>query len=335
MFHRYSRFLLLLLPMLVAAPLLAVDEVAFGLNEEGRALMEQGKYAEAKAKFLEAVETDGFFSEARINAARAAEMEDPPDWVTVKTQYLTVLTYDEENVEAILGSGLYFVKASDFEEAKARLEKVIEMEGENGAARYGLGNMYYKMKRYDQASAEYEKAISLDPGAYPTALLRVGVNEYNNNRKTKKFDKATDYLTRFLERGKEKEDLAIAHNRLGLIHYYTKQYQKAMTHFGEAKKLDPTDYTNDFFRGVIYAQTQNLAKAEEEFKSCLEKKPGYGDAHFQLATIYQMQYRDEEAIEQYKAAAADRNFSKRSTAREKAQQIETYLQKVKEAEGTQ
>ena len=161
------------------------------------------------------------------------------------------------------------------------------------------------------------------------------MNEYNNNKKSKKFDKAIEFLDGFLKVGTDKEELGIANNRLGLIHYALKEYGKALKYFGDAAKSDPADYTNDFFRGVIYAKANKLAEAEAEFKSCLKKKPGYGDAHFQLATLYQMQYRDEEAIEQYRAAAADGSFGKRSAARQKAQELEAYLRKVKEAEAGQ
>lgn len=324
------------LALFAVSPLLAASQDAFDLNEEGLELLETGKYTEAKAKFIEAFEADSSFIEARVNAARAAESENPPDWVTVKTQYLTVVTYmDEENFEANLGLANYYVKTDNFAEAKNYYDKALDLEPRNAAIHFGLGNMHHKMKKMDLASAKYAKTIEMDKSSFPTAYLRIGVHEFNKNRKTKKYEAAIVHLKKYLTMAGDDDNRAIVHNRLGMIYFDTGKQAKALEHYSQAKQFDVSDHTNYYYSGVIYLRTKNSTKAEKEFLDCLKQKPGYGEAHFNLAVIYQQQYMYQEAVVQYKAAASDRNFNNRAKARDVANQIEAYLQKVKEAQGAE
>jgi len=331
---RTAPFVVASLLFLWTSMALATTDAAFQLNKEGISLMKAGKYAQAKEKFLAAVEEDSVYAEARVNAAKAAEMEDPPDWVTVKTQYLTVIQFiDAENMGALLGIGEYYVKVSNMPDAEASFRKVLELDPQSGAARFGLGNMYHKMKKYDKAAVEYKKALAKDPNAYSRGYLRLGIYEFEKNATSKKFGKATEYLEKYLESGdREKEGLYYAHSYLGQILVHTGKPQAALTHLQKAKEIDPKAFENYYFIAEVYSQMNKWKEAETEYLACLKQNPGYGEAHFKLAVMYQQQYRDAEAIEHYKAAAKDPSFRNRNTARSMAQQLEEYLKKVEAAE---
>ena len=309
---------------------LAVSDEAFQLNEEGITLFEQGKYAKAKERFLEAITADSVYSEARVNAARAAEKLD--DWETVKFQYLTVLTYEEENVDALTGAGNYMVKASQYPEAEGYLKKATGFDPRNVSAFYGLGNLYYKMKKYGSAKTNYKKVISLDPRGYSRAWLRVGLIEFDGAKKTKKYAEATKHLEKYLELDPDGSGAALAHYRLGFIHYQGGKTKAALEQFAESKKLSPKDHLPCFYSGEIHLKAGNRAAAEKEYLECLKRKPGFGLAHFKLAIMYQQDYRDEDALTHYKAAAADKSFKQRSQAAQQAAALEEYFRKVKEAE---
>ncbi len=309
---------------------LAVSDEAFHLNEEGITLYEQGKYAEAKEKFLQAVVADSVYSEARMNTARAAEKLD--DWETVKVQYLTVITYDKENVEALTGAGNYMVKASKFPEAESYLKDAVRLDSRNIRAFYGLGNLYHKMEKYGSAKTNYKKVISLDPRGYSHAWLRVGLIEFNGAKKSKKYAEATKHFAKFLELEPDGDGAALAHYRLGFIHYQGGKNKAALEQFAEAKTLSPEDHLPCFYSGEIHQKAGNRAAAEKEYLQCLKRKPGFGLAHFKLAIMYQQDYRDDDALTHYKAAAADKSFKQRSQASQQAAALEEYFRKVKEAE---
>lgn len=331
---RTPRILGVLLALAAGATVVfAVSDQAFQLNEEGITLLDKGKYEEAKAKFLAAVEAEPQYSEARVNAAKAAENLE--DWVTVKTQYLTVLTYDEENFDALLGIGHYEVSTSNFADAEKHLRKALDLEPRSAGAHYGLGNMHYKMKNENLAAAEYEKVIGLDPRGFPRAYLRLGLYQFDVGSKTKKFDDAIKNLEKYLTLGDDDEAIGLAHYRLGLIHYQQNQDAKALQHFSEAKKDDPNDYRPYWYSAEIYRRGEKRADAEKEYLETLKRKPDLGEAHFQLAIMYQQDYRDEDALEHYKKAAADRGFTQRGQAQAQVAALEEYFRKLKEAEANQ
>ncbi|MFH1278729.1 MAG: tetratricopeptide repeat protein [Candidatus Eisenbacteria bacterium] len=321
---------ILVLLLAGATAALGVSEEAFQLNEEGIALMDRGKFEQAKEKFLAAVEADGEYWDARVNAARAAEKLE--DWVTLKTQYLTVLEYDEENYDALVGIGHYEVATSNFADAEKHFRKALEIEPRSASVRYGLGNLYHKMKKPTNAKAEYEKLIGLDPRGYPRAYLRLGLYEFDGAKQTKKYDAAAAHLEKYLTLDDDPEGVGLAHYRLALIYYQQNKNEKALAHFTEAKKADPSDYRSYYYSAEIHRKAGNRAAAEKEYLDAVKRKPDLGEAHFQLAIMYQQDYRDEDALNHYKQAAADRTFKQRSQAQAQVAALEEYFRKLREAE---
>ncbi|MFH1680755.1 MAG: tetratricopeptide repeat protein [Candidatus Eisenbacteria bacterium] len=321
--------------LLAAGLALAVSEEAFQLNEEGITLLRAGKYTQAKEKFLAAVATDSVYSEARINAARAAEMENPPDWETVKTEYLTVLTYEPENLDALVGIGEYYVKTPNPEEAKPHFDAALELDPRSGAAHFGLGNMHHKMKKTQQAKAEYEKAVAADPRGFPRAFLRLGLYEYDAGEQTKNFTKAIEHLEKYVAMKDDDDGLATGRRRLGAIYIQKNDAKKAIEHLTKAKELSPSDPWVSYYLGEAHSKAGNLSAAEKEYLACVEKDPKFGEAHFKLAVLYQQDEMDEKAIAHYKAAAADPSFRQKGQAAQMAKQLEEYLRKVRQETGVE
>lgn len=313
-----------------ATTALGVSDEAFQLNEEGLALMKQAKYERAREKFLAAVEADGEYWEARVNAALAAEHLE--DWVTVKTQYLTVLEYDPENYDALVGIGHYEVATSNFADAESHFRAALKLEPRSASARFGLGNLYHKMKKFPNAKTEYTKLIDLDPRSYPRAYLRLGLYEFDGAKKTKKYDAAVAHLEKYLTMADDPEGIGLAHYRLALIYYQQDRNQKALAHFTEAKKTDPEDYRNYYYSAEIHRKAGDRTAAEREYLEAVKREPGLGEAHFQLAIMYQQDYRDEDALNHYKKAATDKTFKQRGQAQAQVAALEEYFRKLREAE---
>lgn len=332
--YRFPRLLAGSIALLAAATFAgAVSDEAFQLNEEGLVLLKAGKHAQAKEKFLAAVAADDVYSEARINAARAAEMENPPDWETVKTQYLTVLTYEPENIDALVGIGEYYVKTPNPEEAKPHLDAALKLDPRKASVHFALGNMHHKMKQTQPAKAAYEKAVAADPRGFPRAYLRLGLYEYDAGEKTKDFTKATEILEKYVLMEDDAEGLSTGRSRLGAIYVQKNDPKKAVEHLEKAKELNPADPWVYYYLGEAHTKARNFTAAEKEYLACIEKDPKFGEAHFKLAVLYQQDEQDEKAIQHYKAAAADPGFKQKGQAAQMAQQLEEYLRKVREETG--
>jgi Flp pilus assembly protein TadD len=96
-------------------------------NNAGVELLKQGKYGEATASLLKAVELNPKDSNTRLNLAYA---------------------YDRQG---------------RYEEAVVQYQKVVELNPRNPIARNNLGVLYDRMGRYYEAIRELEKVVELDP----------------------------------------------------------------------------------------------------------------------------------------------------------------------------
>lgn len=319
-----------LISTLLAVPAAATKPEAVKLYNEGEALMEQAKYTEALQKFIEAIDTDSVYSDARIKAAQIAEIME--DWANVKFQYLTVLTYEESNFDAILGAASYFVRVENFDEAQSYFDKASEIDPGSATLHFGLGSMYHKMKNARKARLEYKKTVALDDTAFPLAYYRLGRHEFDMAKQSKDYDKAEEYFTRYVELGKDGDILYSANMDLATIQIKTKSYGKALKHLSNAKLIKTSEWKPYFLTAEIYRAQRKSKDAENEYLATLEKKPGHGESHFRLALMYQEQYKDEDALKHYREASKDRSFKNRSQAGEAAAALEDYIRQVKEAE---
>ncbi len=320
----------LLIASIAAGPALGASDKAVALNNEGKELFSQARYSEALQKFVDAIDADSVYSEARVNAARVAEKLE--DWANVKFQYLTVLTYDKDNIDALVGAGNYFVRVENYDEAKGYFDRALKIDQGNATVHFGLGTMYHKMKNTKKARLEYKKTIALDPENFPLAYYRLGRYEFETAAKTKDFSKAADYLSSYLERGKDGDILYSTNMDLATIQIRKKAYAKAIDYYAAAKLIKPSEWKPYFYTAEALRAQKKMKQAEKEYLATLERKPGHGESHYRLAVMYQQNFEDDKALEHYKAAAKDRSFKNRKAASNAAAALEDYLKKVKEAE---
>ncbi len=305
----------------IAVPARATKPEAIKLNEEGEAFITQADYTKALQKFIEAINTDSVYSEARVNAALTAEFME--DWANVKFQYLTILTYDEENFDALLGAANYFVRVGDFDEARGYFAQATTIDPGSAPLHFGMGGMHHKMKSSKKALSEYKKTIALDEKGFPLAYYRLGRHESEAAKATKDYSKAIMYLSSYVELGKDSDILYSANMDLATIRIKAKEYDQAVVRLSAAKLIKTSDWKPYFYTAEVFRAQGKTRVAEKEYLATLEKKPGHGESHYRLALMFQEQYKDEEAMMHYQEAAKDKSFKNRTQARQAAAALES------------
>ena len=134
------------------------------------------------------------------------------------------------------------------------------------------GRVAKSMEQYTDAKRYYDTAFSIatlinDEAMQNDLYLEMGRDYY---LPVGNFPKAIDCVTRAMEGGLEGNDLDIAQMTLGVLYYYTDDYETAKTHLNEALRSERAGV-----RMSVYQTLYAIA---------------YNEGNYQLATDYQDQF---------------------------------------------
>jgi tetratricopeptide (TPR) repeat protein/membrane associated rhomboid family serine protease len=139
-----------------------------------------------------------------------------------------------------------------------------------------------------------------------TATPRVGSNDaqFYDDRgfryyQQKNYEKA---MSDYNEAIRLDPNYARAYNRRGLVYYHQKNYEKAISDFNEAIRLDPYyahPYNN---RGLAYYEQKNYEKAITDFSEAIRLDPYYAHPYNNRGLAYYEQKKFEKAISDYNEA---------------------------------
>ena len=166
------------------------------------------------------------------------------------------------------------------------------------------GNRLLGEKKYAEAREQYEKALAVVPDN--TALLRGVAQTYHGEGNQ---DKAIETLRRIqelepgntenqallgsmlLEQGKLDEGRAMldqlpagaikdpgVYLNLGILLINKKQPEQAITYFGKAIEIDPSNPDAFYYRGLANLSVKKNPEAKADFKKYLELKPDGAEA---------------------------------------------------------
>ncbi|MDD3875020.1 MAG: tetratricopeptide repeat protein [Bacteroidales bacterium] len=99
--------------------------------------------------------------------------------------------------------------------------------------------------------------------------------------------------------------VAIAHNQIGLLHYFDGDYKNAIAHFDTAISYDNEFYVAFNNRGSIHLNLNENDKALEDFNSAISINPEYSDAYYNIGYINGEEGKTEIAIEYYNQAISN------------------------------
>ncbi|MFZ5803135.1 MAG: tetratricopeptide repeat protein [Candidatus Omnitrophota bacterium] len=166
-------FLFLGFILLAACPARA-ESVAEEKIQEGVQLRDQGKFAEAEAYFLRAIEKEPtlgvyHFELASVYAAQQGLWRQYPDHPRAKRllaqsedQLLQAITLDPTFLPAHYNLGIIQKNRGLYEEARASFKKVIELNPRSIWAWMQIGEIYETQGFFEDAEDAYRKAKELD-----------------------------------------------------------------------------------------------------------------------------------------------------------------------------
>jgi tetratricopeptide (TPR) repeat protein len=152
-------------------------------------------------------------------------------------------------------------------QSRAELLKLAKLAPTNAEYLYLLGRMDRKNQRMEEAVDDFTNAIRIDP---------------NFVRGYEELGQAQEDLGRLDEARKTYETGAVVNRRLS-VHW----------------EWSPLDL------GVVLLKANNFAEAEKLFREALQYNPRFGWGHYYLGQLFHKRGRDDEAMDEYKAAVVD------------------------------
>jgi tetratricopeptide (TPR) repeat protein len=249
---------LILLVVVLGAMMTACDtpekryERARTLYEEGTELREQRLSEEAAEKFLQA-----------LNLLGTGEQDE-------KTILLEGQLKD--NLGAMYNKHGLFEDALTMHREAIDCFRQVNDSTEVMTAMRNCGRVAKSMEQFNQAKRYYDTAFSIaallgDEAMQNDLYLEMGRDYY---LPTGNFPKAIECVNRAMQGGLEGNDLDIAEMTLGVLYYYTNDYETAKTHLNAALRSERAGV-----RMSVYQTLYAIA---------------YNEGNYQLATDYQDQF---------------------------------------------
>jgi predicted TPR repeat methyltransferase len=259
------------------------------LLEEIRKLHEEGQLDQAKAEYLNLLETNQQNTEA--------------------LHYLALLyaeTGDAENAEATLKKAIA-IKPEDltlrlhlaniykaqkiYEKAITELTAIIKLNSDYAAAYNNLGTIYDAMKNWTQAIKSYQTAIDVQP-EYADAYYNLGLAQVKSGRILEAINTYQSLL-----------EISPNHPgglfQLGRLYMQQNQYEKAIEQFYKVLELYSFHFETEFNLATSFLRSGYLDKAKEHYLKALKIKPDDIQSLFNLGVIAMQQSKITEAIEYY------------------------------------
>ncbi len=154
-------------------------------------------------------------------------------------------------------------------------------EGEDSPAARTLrrlaedGIRAFETGKFPAAQEAYRKVLAIDPDNI-VGLVNLGATEFQLGNLTE----SEKLLSRSLLL---KPDNSSAWLNLGIIHLQQENFMRALAAFAQAVVYAPTDPRARNYLGVAAGRNGWFDAAESELRRAIELRPGYADAHFNLA----------------------------------------------------
>ena len=142
------------------------------------------------------------------------------------------LSINDANVYALSRRASAHWASHDLEAALRDFTKAVELDPDWIWVRNGRGLVLHDLKKYDAALAEFDVALELDLGHGPTYEYR-----FETLHKLGRKAEALEALNEAIKRNPESPRL---YNRRAMMHYFNREFSKALRDHTAALKWDPT-----------------------------------------------------------------------------------------------
>jgi tetratricopeptide (TPR) repeat protein/2-polyprenyl-3-methyl-5-hydroxy-6-metoxy-1,4-benzoquinol methylase len=188
-------------------PPVAARKQAVALIDEGNALQEQGRVAEAMARYDAAVHADPRCARAHLN--RGNVLLAAGQIAEARTAYQLALACDPHYAAAHFNLGNLNYRAGEYQHAVRDYQAAIAIKPDFAGAFVAMGNALDSLGRTAEAVESYERALAINP-AYAEVHFNLGLLATIQGRP----DEAVNSLRRAID---IRPDYAVAHLTLGRV----------------------------------------------------------------------------------------------------------------------
>lgn len=280
-----------------------------GPYEQGLELEKQGRGAEARAAFAEAVRAEPANRPARIRLIHVIISGTAPDEAApmlareaaagpadaallneqgrlsfIRGRYLEAagsfsraVAQDPGFLDASFNHGVTLQRLGKLDEARGAFQKALAVDPSFLRALNALASVETQARRPEEALALVRKAEALSPGDFET-LYNAGVIFGEMDRT----EEAAGYYRRALAAKPESPEVR---NNLGRLLVRLKKYDEAMVELKEAVRLKPDMAEARFNLGILEEEKSRPEAAEPWFQQAVELDPALAEAWFRLGNV--------------------------------------------------
>ena len=198
----------------------------------------------------------------------------------------TRLKHEPDNLQALLRQARNYLDAGEVEQAIELTRKASDIAAENAdvLAMFALGHMI--LNRLDEADTAVAAALKADAGHDEARKLKAAILLKRADRALAEGDsaKAADIFAAILSEVPENFDACMG---LGRMHAGSGEYDRAITTFQQALQLRSDSPVPRAAIGDVHMQTEEYAKAEQDFLEAIEIEPRYEPPYFYLMELYE------------------------------------------------
>ena len=248
-------------------------DAGFSINQ-GDALIEAGKYAEAREQFMVAMAGLDEVGQARLCTRIGDTYMKQGDLAAARAEYQKALPYlaPEEQTGVRINLGNAYQAAGEYAAARSEYEKVLpSLEGDSKAlVLTQIAKGYGAEGNQDQAIEKLKMAVEASPGNQ--AAIQVLADLLTRQGKE---EEAAQYLAQLPDDAVLPTDMVL---NIGIRLYNEGDAEKALGYFDRAIKEAPDNPEGYYYRGLSYLGLGRNDEARADFEKLLEIDPGSSHA---------------------------------------------------------
>jgi tetratricopeptide (TPR) repeat protein/SAM-dependent methyltransferase len=250
---------------------------AVALIDEGNALEEHGKTAEAMARYDAAVQADPQCARAHLNRGNilaSAQFDE------ARRAYQLAITLDPHYAAAHFNLGNLNCRAGELELAVHNYRVAIGIRPDFTDAFVAMANALDSLGRTAEAVESYERALIINPG-YAEVHFNLGLLATAQGR----HDEAANCLRKAID---IRPEYGSAHYYLGLALFNVGRSDQALESLRQAVRLEPTMDQAHYILGIILQNLGSIPQLEEaaaSLRRAVEIKPALAQAHHLLGLV--------------------------------------------------
>lgn len=242
---------------------------AYSSIDKGQALLEEGKFDEARAAFEEALPSLDEQYRPQLEALIADTYFQQKDYAEARARYEAVVPklQPEDQVKVLLRLGDAYLQERQYAEARRTFEQALPQVGPEGQIQLYLAIARTHDQEGDraQAIAAVEKALEVAPDDAQALQLIADLLSREGRD-----EEAQAYLERLPEGTKLPPDMLL---NLGIRLYNEQKYDEALENFNRVVEQNPSLPEAYYYRGLVYLGREANDQARADFEKLIELAP--------------------------------------------------------------